>query len=240
MADGIYAALSGALATSRQVETLSHNVANQSTNGFRQFRVAFEEVKGGSESKELGFTATTPAVMDVRVGEFRETGSPMDVALEEGVYLGVMDGDRRAVTRGGTMAVRSDGLLVDSFGRTVLGVDGPARVPSGSREVTIEAGGELMADGAVVDRLRLLEFEDEAALRAGSGGALVSTINEEGTVTTRRAPLLAGYIEDSNFDVLKGITDLITAQRGYEATIKAVEAFTHVNKRAARDLAARM
>jgi flagellar basal body rod protein FlgG len=240
MADGIYAALSGALATSRQVENLSHNVANQNTSGYRQFRVAFEEAKGDTASMELGFASTTSAVIDVRSGEIRETGSPMDVALEEGVYLGVLEGDRRAATRGGTLVVRPDGQLVDAFGRVVLGADGPARVPPGSREVSIEPGGELMADGAVVDRLRLLEYRDEGALRPGSGGALVSTVNEEGTPTARRSPLMTGYVEDSNFDVLKGITDLITAQRGYEATIKAVETFSHVNKRAARDLAARM
>jgi len=59
-------------------------------------------------------------------------------------------------------------------------------------------------------------------------------------MATRKNSVMVGYIESGNMNVITGMTDLISAQRSYEAALKAVETFSHIEKRTARDLGAKV
>lgn len=239
MADGIYSALSGAMANIQRVEVLSHNVANQSTQGFKQFRIALEEARGASDSKELAYAASTPAQMDMRAGIFKKTDAVLDLALTEEVYMAVGDQARPVYMRGGPLTVRPDGMLVTSEGLNVLGERDPIRIPEGAKNVEILPDGTVQANGEPIGKIRLVEFTDPTQLTPSSTSGLFAPQSAGVQASMVEKPVMSGYLEESNFNVVKGITDLIAAQRSYEATLKAVETFTHVDKRAAKDIAAR-
>ena len=80
MSDGLYVAMSGAVAQERAMDVTANNVANANTKGFRAERVTFEEVLGGQGN--LSFVSADEASVDTSRGELRSTGNPLDVAVD--------------------------------------------------------------------------------------------------------------------------------------------------------------
>ncbi|MDD5308886.1 MAG: flagellar hook basal-body protein [Deltaproteobacteria bacterium] len=239
MADGIYTALSGAVAEMNRIEVNSHNLANVSTPGFKQFRLALEAVGGASQAKELSFAAMAPPQMDLRAGPLRETGNPLDVALDEGVYMAVADGGKTAYSRGGALMLRPDGTLVTNEGMPVMGEGGKIVVAPGASNITVAPDGTVQADDAPAGRLKLVEFGNQQALQQGQGQTFIDPGGAGARPAARAQLVRAGYREEPNMEAIRGMTDLIAAHRSYDAALKAVETFSQVNRRAARDIQAR-
>ncbi len=241
MASGIYTALSGAVSDMRRVEMLSHNLANISTPAFKEFRMAAEAVKSDSGSDELTFVQPTPIERDVRPGPFRATGNPLDLALTEGVYLGVQDNGKTAYVGGATLIPSPDGTLTTEDGFPVLGKQDIVRLPPGTRSVTITSDGNVEADGNQIDRLRLTEFDDQQALKQGTGRTFINPGDAAGTMPTGAVqPIMVGYKEEPNISMVKGMTELIAAHRSYQITLKSIDTFSRIDKAAATKLASRV
>jgi flagellar basal-body rod protein FlgG len=106
-------------------------------------------------------------------------------------------------------------------------------VPVDATEVTVNKSGQVFATVAgqqqELGQITLANFVNEAGLEpmgenlfretAASGAANVGTPNEEGF-----AYIQQNYLESSNVDPVKEITDLISAQRAYEMNSKIIQA----------------
>jgi len=236
MANGIYSGLSGAIANERRVDLISHNLANINTSGFQQFRMALEEVKGAAGSDQLSFAMPSPIKVDTTPGPISSTGNPLDIALTEGVHMAVIANGKEAFIRGGTLMVLPDGRLTTNEGLEVLGKEEPINLPQDARDVIIHADGTVEADGVEVDKLRMVEFERPEDLIAGAGNKMMDPGTAGRMQAVSQRPVIAGYIERSNLNAVRGITDLITAHRSYDATMKVLETFSHIEKRASKDI----
>src|SRR5580704_19379329 len=90
MSDGIYVALSGAIAQAESLDTTATNLANASTDGYQRMRTVFREAmvtagkNGGSRS-----VTSSGVSLDTSRGALRATGNPLDVALPDRSYLSV-------------------------------------------------------------------------------------------------------------------------------------------------------
>ncbi len=240
MASGIYTALSGAMADVQRMDVLSHNLANVSTPAFNQFRMTLESVQGESTAKELTFVKPTAPERDVRSGPLRSTENPMDIALTEGVYMAVDTGGKTAYVRGGTLMIHPDGTLTTNEGLTVLGEQNAIRLPPGTRSVVVAADGTVMADDSEAGKIRLREFEDPQALVQGPRRTVVDTGAAGAMPTVATQPVVAGYREESNLDLIRGMTDLIAAHRSYDVTLRAMQTFAQMEKQAATRIASRL
>jgi flagellar basal-body rod protein FlgF len=236
MANGIYSALSGAISDERRVELISHNVANANTAGFQPFQMALESVKATPGNDETLFAMPAAIEMDGRAGPLVSTGNPMDVALTEGVHIAVSDAKRDGYVHGATLIVQPDGRLVTSEGLAVLGKDGPITVSASAREVAVGPDGEVTADGEVIDKLRLVEFDNPKALQAGDGRIVFDGGGAGERPTTAVSPVMAGYVEKPNYSAVQGMSGLIVAHRSYDAMMKLVETYSQLEKRTARDI----
>jgi flagellar basal body rod protein FlgG len=86
-------------------------------------------------------------------GALRRTGRDFDLAIVGSGTFRVRDSSGAvASTRDGAFARWQDGRLHDDAGRTLLGADGPLRVPEGAQ---IDANGYVRLDGRTIDRLPL-------------------------------------------------------------------------------------
>src|SRR3954465_5123276 len=119
----IYLSMSGAKAMMQRQDTLSHNLANASTPGFKSELQAFRAVpvEGSGASTRVYALETTPGY-DATPGPVSGTGRNLDVAMKDAAWLAVqgLDGTE-AYTRGGSLDVSADGTLVTRSGLTVLG-----------------------------------------------------------------------------------------------------------------------
>ena len=256
MSDGIYSALSGALAEQRTLDIVANNVANANTAGYRGDRVAFDEAlsptRGGGNvpadaiaqspttaPNPLRFVVANRVVTDQSEGTFKATGNPFDVAVEGNAYLSVMTRNGERYTHAGNFVRDSNGLLSTAHGEPVLGVgDTEIRVPINAGELVIDQGGEVRADNAVLGHLKLTEFQNESMV-VKEGHTLFVAQNGANPQQAVNASVKQGFIEMSNINPVASLNELITVNRSFEAFQKVISTFKDLDDRAARDLGSR-
>ncbi|MBN2340622.1 MAG: hypothetical protein JXX29_23865 [Deltaproteobacteria bacterium] len=237
MGSGIYTALSGAIASESKVEILSHNLANANSAGFQGFRAVMETEQGRVANEELTFASKPQSVKDTSPGPIVNTHDPMDLALFNGVYMEVMNGEDRGYVHGATLIPMDDGRVLTTDGHVVLDESGsPMTIPSGVVDLRVQSDGAVFADGVPVSRLSLVEFEDEQALLQGQGRFIQDNGNANPSVAADVRPVMSGYMEMSNVSAVKSVTDLISAQHSYSASLKMIESINSMDKKAAEGL----
>ncbi len=240
MSDGIYAAMSGAMARSMALDVVAGNVANAPTPGFRAAMVAYREAPAqapdgpAAAESEIRLATLDAVVPTWSPGQLEETGAPLDLALEGDGLFTVRTGAGVRYVRGGTMSLDARGNLVTSGGYPLLDTEGrPLRLPPEGEPVIGEDGTVLVGERQV-GRLAVVWFEDPAAL-AREGDNLYSAAGGAEPIAAPGA-VRQGSIEQSNVNVVRGMIDLVSLTRSYEATLRAMESFRNIDRRTARDL----
>ncbi|WP_031518120.1 flagellar hook-basal body protein [Desulfofalx alkaliphila] len=226
---GIYTALSGMGVQQARLDVTTNNLANISTSGFKGEQVIskpFGEVLLGHQSptvkgiNPVGTTNLGSVVSRVEInaqqGQLVNTGNFRDLALVGPGYYVVEaggQGGRELYTRDSSFGVDSEGYLVNSQGDRVLSLRGPVLV--GNDEFTVDDKGTLTAGDGQQYQLRIVEFDDINRLQKvgnnyfAQGQAQALAADNTGT--------RQGYVERSNVDLVKEMTNLIEVMRSYEA-----------------------
>jgi flagellar basal-body rod protein FlgF len=236
----VYLSMAGAKAAMQRQETLSHNLANASTPGFRAELTAFRAVpvQGSGASTRVFAIESTPGY-DATPAPIAGTGRALDVAMRGNAWLAVQGRDgTEAYTRGGSLDITSDGTLVTTSGITVVGDGGPIQVPTDAA-IAIAADGTVSATAAngtsqAVGRLKLVT--PEAALVRGEDGLFRAGDGDLGADATAR--LQEGALEGSNVSPVETMIAMITAARQFEAQMKMLSTAEGNDKAAAQLLAA--
>lgn len=236
MANGIYVALSAAVAQGTALETTAQNLANANTTGFRGARTVFHEAlardlrRGG----RLDFVGVAAQALDPTRGAARSTGNALDVVLPERSFLAVETSRGERYTRAGNLHVAPDGALATAAGDHVLGADRkPIRLPAGAT-ARIDESGAVFAGEERVATLRLVSFAREAEM-VPEGATLLAAApgDAPGAVT---GPLAVGAVEASNVAPVEAMAQLLTASRTFDAFERAIDAFRDADRLAARDV----
>ncbi|MBS8226186.1 flagellar basal-body rod protein FlgG [Vannielia litorea] len=243
-------AATGMSAQQMRVDVISNNLANMSTTGYNARRADFADLHYRQLARpgainandgtvlptgvQIGLGVRPSAVsMNVQQGSLGATGGDLDVAIEGNGYFEVtLPSGISAYTRDGALKRSADGLIVTADG---YGVVPDITIPEDARAISINADGEVYAyfndqvAPQLLGQFTLADFSNVKGLEAmgsnlfleteASGPPLVATPGEQGLGTLRQ-----GYLEDSSVDAVKEITDLITAQRGYELNAKVITA----------------
>jgi flagellar basal-body rod protein FlgF len=235
MGNGIYTAMAGAVAQNNVLDVTANNVANASTTGFRAERVSFGEAMTRADGKSMAMVQTDGRRgVDNSAGNFQQTGNALDVAIEGDAYFAVDGPNGVRYTRAGDFRTDADGMLVTSDGLPVRGVGGGnIQIPPGTGAVAIDGDGSIEADGVAVGQLELKTFAPGSLKREGeqlfvAQGAALDVGPDVNVV--------AGSIEGANFDVVRGVVDLIKVSRTYEALTRMIDSYKAIDSRTARDL----
>lgn len=232
----------GMMAQQMNVDTISNNIANMTTTGFKRQRAAFLDLiyqnidRPGSTSSDAGTTVPSGIQMGlgVRTGAvYRMTGqgaiqiteNPLDVAITgEGYFQIQMPNGDTAYTRDGTFQLNENGEMV-----TVQGfrVEPGITIPDNALDIDINDTGEVLVrvDGQValqnLGQIELATFVNPVGLEAVGDNLFLET-EASGTATTGNpgedqfGTVRQGALEQSNVNVVEEITRLIAAQRAYE------------------------
>lgn len=218
--DALASAAAGMRLQADRLDVIAQNLANSSTTGYRE-RVW----SAGSFGDRLGSAVSAGN----RQGAIRRTGVGTDLALVGAGYFAVATPDGVRYTRDGRLSVGTDGCLTDSRGNPLLGALGPARYPRGSH---VEPDGRIIADGRVVDRLRIVNLPSEGVSVEGPYASAAC----DAVPVRSRATVHSGYLEESTVDPIVEMTSLVAAQRAYEANQKAAQRADETLRREVTDV----
>lgn len=243
-------AATGMDAQQMRVEVISNNLANMSTTAYNARRADFADLHyqqmaaAGTINAadgttlptgvQLGLGVRVAAVsMLVQQGALQATGNDLDLAIEGAGYLEVvLPTGLSAYTRDGALKRSGDGVIVTSDGYETVP---PITIPEDARLISVNPDGEVYAtfddqvDPQLLGSLSLVGFVNQKGLEAiggnlyletpASGQPNVGAPGEDGRGTFRQ-----GYLEASSVDAVREISDLISAQRGYELNAKVITA----------------
>ena len=256
MSDGIWAAVSGAVAQQRALDVTANNVANANTTGFRGDRVAFREAlsqaSGPANGQEpaapdaLRFVNVSQVEASSEAGALRQTGGTFDIAIEGDGWFSVDTPNGERYTRAGQFTVDEQGVLRSGDGAPVLAWQGEPggetqelRIPLGAAQITIGLNGTVSADGNEVGQLAIRRFEDDALTKEGDTRFVAEGTGAASEGRVSEANVLQGYLESSNINAVAGMNELITVSRSFEAFQKIIDTFQQLDQRTARDLTTR-
>jgi flagellar basal-body rod protein FlgF len=229
----IYTALSGAERTLKAQQVHANNLANSDTAGFRaNFELASTQALGGYGYDDVHLAKVQSDAISTRAGAVRETGRPLDVAVNGSGYLAVQYGDGEAYTRAGAIDIDAEGAL-SVHGHPLLGEGGPVVLPPHTAvEIAADGTISVQAPGAVtlqvIDKLRLVNAEageltkNEAGLVVPRGGGQLAA---DANVTVRPRAL-----EGSNVSAVEEMVATMTLNRSFEIQMKLLKASDSMNE----------
>ena len=219
----IYTALSGARQALEQQATVSNNLANASTSGFRaqidSFRAA--PVAGAALATRTQVQDATVAA-DLTAGPIQQTGRDLDLAIQGAGWFTVQGADgKEAYTRSGALRLSANGILQTEKGLTVLGESGPVTVPPDASLLVGKDGtlstltpGSSPAEITVLGRLKLVNPPASDLVRGDDG--LFRQGNGRPAVADAGVVVLGGAIEGSNVNVVDAMVRMISLGRAFD------------------------
>lgn len=246
MQRGLYIAGTGMMVQRRMMETVTNNVTNVETTGYKKNYLithSFDEVMLNrindanvvgvrSYAGPLTFgTLVDQKYMDFSQGSLEPTNLSTDIAIVGDGFF-VMDTPAgEQYTRCGAFALTVDGYLCDTDGNYLMGQNGRIRV--GTDKFEVSSTGVITAGGQYIDTIRLVSFEDNNSLRSQGGNLYTSS---EAPGNSAGIELKQFCLENSNVAVEREMVDMITLYRAYETNQKILTMIDDTLGRAVNDI----
>ena len=242
-------AATGMAAQELNVNTISNNIANMTTTGYKRQRAEFQDllyqtkVAPGSTSSDTNTVVPSGIQQGLGVktgslyrideqGAIQTTGNNYDLAdMGQGYFQVTMPDGTTAYTRDGSFQLNQTGQMVTSQGYLVQpGIT----VPNNAVGVTINSSGQVLVTlqgqtaPSIVGQIQTAIFPNNAGLSA-LGNNLFAVTEASGAAVTGNpgssgfGTLQQGALEASNVNVVSEITSLIEAQRAYEMNSKVIQ-----------------
>ncbi|MBS0251881.1 MAG: flagellar basal-body rod protein FlgG [Proteobacteria bacterium] len=241
-------AATGMSAQQTNVEVIANNVANINTTGFKRSRAEFADLlyqtdrAAGTlardddsivpEGNTIGLGVRTVAIRNLSSqGPLASTNNHYDLALSGRGYFQVQGENNEILyTRDGAFNRNASGQLITLDGNLVIP---NITVPTNATDISVNATGKVFAliggTQQLLGQFAIANFANETGLAPlggnlfqeteASGSPVLGTPGDQGFGTIQQ-----GYLENSNVDPVKEITELITAQRAYEMNSKVISA----------------
>jgi len=208
----------------REFETITHNLANVGTIGFKRKSNAFSLSLDPQQEYAPG-SVDPDSPWDFSQGELVETGRPLDVAIfGKGLFV-IETPEGPLYTRNGMFNTDRNGQLVDSMGRIVAGQNGPISIPNriGISQLHIAGDGTISAGKREIGKLRIVDFRDSQGklVPAGNSCYRMPDASVE-PFEAQRMVVKHKFQESSNVKIIEELVDMIFVSRLYQANMKSI------------------
>lgn len=247
MISALKTAASGMEAQFAQIENISNNIANVNTAGYKKTRAEFQDLlyqtmqePGANTSETTKAPVGIQRGMGVRVagtqrhfdvGNPQKTERDLDMMVRgDGFFVVQMPNGHLAYKRDGTFQKSPTGRIETSEG---YALQPEIIIPPNAAKIEIGEDGLVTAlisesERVQIGQIQLATFVNNGGLKAIGRNLLVETeASGRANLNIPNQDLVGGilqrYIESSNVDVIREMTDMISAQRAFEMNSKVVQ-----------------
>jgi len=244
MIDALNIASSGLTANQAWIDSISNNVANMQTVGYKRSQINFQDMvqQVGTQDATGTTDITLMSGAGIQVsnqtqvftpGDVRQTSNPLDVAIQgDGFFEVELPNGELAYTRAGRFHVGTDGQLTLNNGQTLTS---DLRVPPDAASVQIQPDGVVKAriansnETIAVGQIRLASFASVEQLQKLGDGLYSQTTQSGEPIYAEpgsggQGVLLQGHVEMSNVNLIDEMTGLVLAQRAYQLNARLLQA----------------
>ncbi|MBI4829314.1 MAG: flagellar basal-body rod protein FlgG [Nitrospinae bacterium] len=247
MIRSLYSGGTGMVAQQMNVDVIANNLANVNTVGFKRSRADFQDLlyqtlrapgavtPAGTQVPtgiQIGAGVKPAAVSKIFAqGDIRNSQNELDLAISgKGLYQVEKPDGAIAYTRAGNFQLDSEGRMVTVDGYPLY----PAiTIPQDATLISVDQEGrvKVMQPGSTglneAGQIELANFVNPAGLLSEGKSLYVESEASGPPITGLPAnnefgSILQGFTEISNVSVVEELTQMITAQRGYEVNSKTV------------------
>ena len=249
MHSALWVSKSGLEAQDLALTTVSNNLANVSTTGFKKDRPVFEDLlyqiqrqPGANSSADTRLPSGLQVGTGVRTagtqkvfteGSLALTDQPLDMAVNgRGFFQIQMPDGTLSYTRDGTFHINAEGTVVNVNGYPL---EPQIDIPDLTNQLTISTDGIVQAtmfgetEPQELGQIDLVDFINPAGLQS-TGGNLYKETAASGAPNVGVAAndgfgsIEQGALENSNVEVVEELVKMITVQRAYEMNSKVISA----------------
>lgn len=246
----MWSAASGMKSLQYKIDTVSNNLANVNTTGFKKQRIEFKDLlyqkldfqsfkdgEGKPVQIEIGHgVMTTATTREFSSGTPQRTENELDFAVMGDGFFAIRDGQNRTrYTKDGSfkLSVTEDSTkLVTSDGNYVQGTDGDIELGANVAKIEVDKTGNVVVTRRgsetkeTVGKINLFRFANPAGLSAVGSNLYEKTDASGGAVIAEgmeNGEIWQGFLESSNVAVVDEMINMITAQRAYELNTKTIQ-----------------
>ena len=247
MLPALWVAKTGLSAQDTNLTTISNNLANVSTTGFKRDRAEFQDLlyqikrqPGAQSTQDSELPSGLQLGTGVRIvgtqknftaGSLQTTEQPLDMAIDGRGFFQILQPDgTTSYTRDGTFHLDSNGQIVNASG---FALEPAIVIPNNAQSITVGTDGTVSITvpgnpaAQVIGNLQTADFINPAGLQAvgnnlfletaASGAPQIGTPGLNGFGTT-----LQNTLEGSNVSTVEEMVNMITTQRAYEMNSKVI------------------
>ncbi len=247
MINSLWISKTGMQAQQTQLDVISNNLANVSTNGFKRANAVFEDLmyqnlrQVGANSSEqselptglqLGLGVRTVATSrSFTQGSLQQSGNHLDLAVNGSGFLQVsMPDGTVGYTRDGSLQLDAQGRMVTSSGYPLTA---GITIPADAQSITVSADGVVsakmpgQATPQQVGNIELANFVNPAGLEPRGQNIFSESLASGNPITgapgsAGMGTVMQGFVETSNVNVVQELVTMIQTQRAYEMNSKAI------------------
>ncbi len=244
MLKGLYTAYTGMINEQHRMDTMTNNLANVSTVGYKKEGATSQsfdsiltvKLKDTSIGRNLAerMGRNNPGVKigenytDFTQGSFRITDNTYDLALAGEGFFAIEFTNKAGetstmYTRGGQFTLTKEGYLVTEDGDYVLDVQNRRIQVDAAQDARIDNAGNIIQNGRTVARIQVADFEDYNYLE--KYGETYYRPVEGARLTQGTALIKSGYLEMANVQVVSEMVNLIAITRQYESNQKIIQTY---------------
>jgi len=212
MLTGIYCSNTGLNAMAQKMNTISNNLANVNTEGYKQEKISFKPFL-----KKTNGVVPAGTAADFSTGSPKETGREYDFAINGDAFFVVQTEQGDRYIRNGSFSCDASGYLTDKNGNRIAGVSGSIK----------------MVDGKPDQKFSLVTIQDKEHLVRQADGFMAT---DQAEVSPADYEVSQGKLENSNVDLINNLSEMIITSRNYAFNGKILMSQDEMLTRAANDI----
>ena len=255
MIRSLWISKTGLNAQQTKMDVIANNLANVNTPAFKRDQQLFQEYLTANEKPpettqiprdvaaiesfynmqggDKSFVDAKGTFTDYSQGGLKPTGNTFDLAIDGKGFFEVATPGGVKLTRAGNFTLDGTGQLVTKEGHPVLRAGEPGADPAsrvirlqGTGAVTFGDNGDVFEGTENIGRVSLVNVNNPDSLQKVGGSLYTFKPNSVPDMTNVASPSVKqGFLETSNVNIVQEMTDMISTQRVFESTQKAISAY---------------